>query len=279
MDKLEFDAEITDVKWVTLTTGIVNPVLVLDKQYEAIKGDDSQSFDGIMVEDFKDIRTRKYGIGSKVKIKCDEQLQPKVDEVYEESSDFKFDKKCRYCQTDLIRTNDVTYCINHLCPAQGRTTIFKLLTLANMVTFDRQSVVDIHAYLNDFPYKGSVSRVEHMYAYLQMLHHERHNIPTQKRKDVLEAQFGEKGAGIWLYEFTALNKLTTGLKTNELMYVLGLPFSESDAKKFAKHDVFKYGLDGKRIKKLKLSDEGMDVVFQNTRLINLMYPTIAKFSN
>jgi hypothetical protein len=278
MDKLQFNAEITDVKWVTTTTGIVNPVLVLDKEYEAIKEKDSQKFDGIMVLDFKEIENLRCGIGSKVVIECNEQLVPMVTKTLEASDTFKFPRQCIYCGSDLQTMDSTTVCVNHLCIAQGRTPIFKLIMACNMVALDREGVVDVHRYLNDFPYKGDFSRIEHLYAYLQMLFGIKDTITTQARKDILTAKFGDKeGSGLWMFEFMILQKLEKGLPPNEFWYVMGLPFQEKDLEKIHKVDVFEVDLTGKVLRKIKLSQHGQQVVFDNNGLLKLVITTMEKF--
>ena len=277
MDNLQFDAEITDVKWVTNTKGIVNPILVLDKEYEATKDKDSQKFDGIMFKDIEDIKAKLCGIGSKVQVVCDEKLVPTIGTVYETSDTFKFPKNCMFCKNELQTLRGITVCTNHLCIAQGRTAIFKLIMACNMVSLDRKGIVDIHKYLNDFPYLGDTSHIEHIYSYLKLLKTVEMQVDTEKRKEALVELFGGAGAGVWLYEFTVLINLKKGLGSNEFWYVMGLPFDEKDAAKMAKFDIMKNGLDKKKIKSLKLSTHGQQVVFDNTQLINLVYKELKTF--
>lgn len=280
MDKLSFDAEITDVKWVTNTKGLVQPILVLDKEYEAIKDKDSQKFDGIMFTDIEDVKAKMCGIGSKVEVVCNEQLVPTIGKVYETADAFKFPKTCMYCKHELNSLNGQYVCINHLCIAQGRTPLFKLIILSNMIQLDRKAVIDVHKYLNKFPHNGTDTNIEHIYSYLKLLQQILPEINTPKRKNVLTDTLGEKdGAGVWLYEFTVAKKLRQGLEPHEFLYVLGLPLQEKDREKLSKYDFIKNGIDAKKIKRLKLSEHGQQVVFDNNQLIKLVYTELRNFLN
>lgn len=280
MDNLEFNAVVTDVKWVTMTNGTLNPVLVLDKEYEAIKDDDSQKFDGIMLKDVSMARDHSCGIGSKIIINCDNpQLSPDISRVITTSDKFKFPTHCKYCRHEVHSVKDQYVCINHLCIAQGRSLIFRLFTLANMTVFDRQSVVDLHLYLNEFPNHGDFSKVEHVYPYLKLLSGIFETIPTSERKKILCEKFGDAGNGIWLYECMLHSTLKKGLKPYQFWYVAGLPFTKKDYEKISNYDYLRYKGDGARINKLKLSKNGMEVIFDNASILDLMYQVLNELSS
>lgn len=273
-DELEFDAIVEDIRYVTNTKGRITPIIVLDKQYVAKTSNDEQPFDAIAFFEMNSLIEKECGIGASVHITCNEQLVPNVTETLIPSTDFRKPTKCMHCGEKLYTFNDSYHCINHLCMAQGRSAIFRLLIATSSILLSREDILAIHKYLNEFPHHKDTANVENIYTYLKLLHSVKARVGSQERQDELVEICKKNGKAVWLWEFTLLTAIENKLSNTHFWYTLGLPFKDSkDLKKLDKHDFVRRG----RKKLPHLSDHGHKVLDDNAEYIKLFASVLKDF--
>lgn len=274
MDKLNFTSEVVDIKWPTNTRGTLHPVLVLDQEFHATKGDDSRKFDGIALTNMDTLQGLGCGVGSKIDIRCNDDLIPQIEAVSDKSKVYKTPVRCMYCKGKTNKHGSEFLCLNHLCHAQSRTPIFKLFMASTLEPMDRARLVDTHLWLNSFPTNGDYMMIENFYQFLKAFKAEIRSIGSDARRDQLLHVVGKGGGGIYLYEIAIKQSLVDGLKPNQFWYLLSLPFTQKDFDKIADHNIFKESLK----KAPKLSEHGKAVLADNASYIKMIKSALEDIS-
>lgn len=276
MSNLSFNAGVSGVKFFTNSKGVLVPIITLDKEYTARKGKDVEKFDGITMSSYKELVSKEIGKGAVVHINFDDKLMPTITDVIKTAKAPNPPTNCLYCNSRIVHVpQGDQLCVNHLCPAQGRTGIFKLIIGCSLEPLQTDAIITIHKWLNTFPCNQDVAEVSYYYEFLKLFHQELDKVGQVSRHKELKDRFGDAGGYLYLLEVNLKNSLQAGIKPTIIWNSLSLPFSENDIKKVSDYDFNTKGKKGLP----KLSEHGRKVVESNLRHIELIFAETSRFAN
>jgi hypothetical protein len=146
------NAIVKELRWLTTETGIVKPVVVLDKMYKR----HGVEFDSLGVANAKVVDD--LGLKPDVKVKVLVNKKEKTLKIQSsDGTDASFPASCPVCNSTLMKIGESNlFCTGELCTAKSRTPIVKLAKLA----FGDQefSVAAVYKYLETFPLTGVTSK-------------------------------------------------------------------------------------------------------------------------
>jgi len=276
MDRIRFDVPVKNITWHTNSSGMLLPLLRLDKSYKAQLGKKSLDFDSISMQSLAELKERSSGIGCRLQVEFDEELNVEVKSVYDHTHAYNLPVRCESCKKGVFQYGTDFICVNHLCHAQARTAIFKLILSCVMKPLSNEDIRLFHRWLTEFPSNKDFTDVDHLYTFLNLFSQEWNNIGTENRLSILRGKLQDDGMTIFKLEENLKRFLTKGLKPVHFWHVIGLPeLSEKDINKLSKHDVYTKG-----VKKLpKISKIGNLTIGTNKLLVHGILTELIKFKN
>jgi len=268
MNNLTYKRRIKDIKWMTMTSGILNPIFVLEKPITVKNDEHENDFDGIIYSDIN-ILDSLCGVGSLVTVTCNEKtLEPTIDEVLAESNDFNFPTKCKVCKCNVGTRDGYIVCQNHLCAAKGESSFLKLVAMIKDSYIELHEVNVLKTYLQNFPKGGGTTSITNFYTWLKVFQEVMLEYHPEKREEELKAVFPREATELRDLEMRLMLLLKKGLDIEDFIEVMSLPFRDKDIKRLKRK--YKNWLEDKFENTPKLTEHGRQVVDTNKRIIKLI---------
>lgn len=249
---------VKEVFWHPNTKGVFVPFIHFDKVKKGSKICDSLPLKGL-----EELSEKECGKGSEVKLGFDEELKYGSIDTLTKSLNFQVPSKCPHCKRQTVSTDTDVLCINHVCTANSRGTLYRLYTACTLKIPKHEDVMLIAEWLNQFPANGSYAEVDGIFDFLVLFNQESDLIGTEKRASALREVLKEGADTIAAFEKDLLEWLRKGPKPGHFWYSMNLPLKDKD------RELLK---DLKPTSKMKtLSSDARDLLKENFKFIDAVW--------